>query len=113
MTDFESSAPYVEGDTFDACGGHASTTATASYHYHVPPSCLLRQLGMTEGAPSPQVGWMLDGFPIYGPRGPGGVRLQTCAVTGGTFGVDVCTDDCAGYYGDTGDGYMYRYYFLG
>ena len=113
MTGYETSAPYVEGDTFDQCGGHSSSDTEPSYHYHVPPVCLLRQLGATEGAPSPQVGWMLDGFPIYGPLGPGGTAMKTCTVTGGTFGVDDCTDDCGGYYGDTGDGFMYRYYFLG
>ena len=113
VVDFGTSAPRVEGDTFDACGGHSSSATEASYHYHVPPVCLLHQLGAAEGAPSPQVGWMLDGFPIYGPLGPGGTQMKTCTVTGGTVGVDVCTDDCGGYYGDTGDGYLYRYYFLG
>ena len=113
MTGYETSAPYVEGDTFDQCGGHSSSDTEPSYHYHVPPVCLLRQLGAAEGAPSPQVGWMLDGFPIYGPLGPGGAAMKTCTVTGGTFGVDDCTDDCGGFYGDTGDGFMYRYYFLG
>ena len=113
VVDFGTSAPRVEGDTFDACGGHSSSATEASYHYHVPPVCLLHQLRAAEGAPSPQVGWMLDGFPIYGPLGPGGTAMKTCTVTGGTFGVDDCTDDCGGYYGDTGDGFMYRYYFLG
>ena len=113
VVDFATSAPKVEGDSFDACGGHSSSATEASYHYHVPPVCLLHQLGAAEGAPSPQVGWMLDGFPIYGPLGPGGTKMKTCTVTGGTVGVDICTDDCGGYYGDTGDGYLYRYYFLG
>lgn len=52
---------------------------------------------------------MADGFPIYGPLGSGGTSMQTCTVTGGTGphkgGTDVCTDDCGGYYGETGDGY--------
>ena len=112
-TSFTTSAPYAEGDTFDHCGGHSATTADASFHYHVPPVCLLRQLGAAEGVPSPQVGWAFDGFPVYGPLGPGGTQMKTCTVTGGTFGTDVCTDDCTGYYGDTGDGFMYRYYMLG
>ena len=29
-----------------------------------------------------QVGWSLDGFPVYGPRGPGGTLMQTCTITG-------------------------------
>ena len=40
--------------------------------------------------------------------------MQTCTVTGGTYGTDLCTDDCTGYYStDIGDGYKYRYYILG
>ena len=113
LTDYQSSAPYLEGYSFDQCGGHSSSTSKASYHYHVPPSCLLAQLGMSDGAHSPQVGWMADGFPVYGPLGPSGTAMKTCTVTGGTIGQDVCTDDCGGYYGDTGDGYKYRYYMMG
>ena len=48
MTGYETSAPYVEGDTFDQCGGHSSSDTEPSYHYHVPPVCLLRQLGAAE-----------------------------------------------------------------
>ena len=136
VASYYNSATYAEGDTFDQCGGHSSSTSQASYHYHIPPSCLLKQLGQTEGQHSPQVGWMADvsqpqsrsphphgnftavdptsrgaqGFPLYGPLGPGGVAMKTCTETGN---VQPCTDDCAGYYADTGDGYAYRYYMLG
>jgi hypothetical protein len=96
LTGYTTSAPYLEGNTFDACGGHSSSTSHASYHYHVPPSCLLAQLGQTDGAHSPQIGWMADGFPVYGPLGPSGTVMKTCTVTGGTVGTDVCTDDCGG-----------------
>ena len=112
-TDYSTSATAIEGDTFDECGGHSSTSSQASYHIHVAPSCLLSQLGQTDDAHSPQIGWALDGFPVYGPRGPDGTMMQTCTVSGGTYGTDICTDDCAGYYADTGDGYVYRYYVLG
>jgi len=112
-TGYTSSATYAEGDTFDQCGCHASQDTSASYHCHVPPTCLLRQLGQGSGH-SPQVGWSLDGFPMYGPLGPGGVEMQTCTVTGGTYGTDVCTDDCGGYYNDGSiDDYKYRYYIQG
>ena len=58
---------------------------------------------------SPQVGWAADGFPVYGPRGPDGTMMKTCTETGGTYGTDVCTDDCTGYWSDSiGDGYKYR-----
>ena len=113
LTGYTSSAPYLEGNTFDACGGHASSSTSPSYHYHVAPSCLLAQLGQTAGTHSPQIGWMADGFPVYGPHGPSGVAMRTCTVTGGTLYTDVCLDDCGGYYGDTGDGYVYRYYMQG
>ena len=113
-TGWSSSAVYVEGDTFDECGGHSASDTDSSYHIHVPPSCLLQQLGATETAHSPQIGWSLDGFPVYGPRGPGGTLMQTCTVTGGTYGVDVCLDDCGGHWNATfGDGYTYRYHVMG
>jgi len=120
-TSYTTSATYAEGDTFDQCGEHASSNSAASYHAHVPPSCLLKQLGQTfssgttSGSHSPQIGWASDGFPFYGPHGPGGVMMKTCTVTGGTYGTDVCTDDCGGYYNNDGtiDSYTYRYYFQG
>lgn len=121
VTSFSSSATYAEGASFDQCGCHASSTSQASYHCHVPPSCLLNQLGqtsssgVTSGAHSPQIGWANDGFPLYGPHGPGGIMMKTCTVTGGTYGDDVCTDDCGGYYSNSGsiDNYVYRYYIQG
>ncbi|CAK0899335.1 unnamed protein product [Prorocentrum cordatum] len=91
------SATYAEGNSFDSCGCHGSSTTEASYHCHVPPSCLLNQLGQTSSEHSPQIGWAFDGFPLYGPRGPSGIMMQTCTETGGTYGTDVCTDDCGGY----------------
>jgi len=41
--------------------------------------------------------------------------MQTCTQTGGTYGTDVCTDACGGYYSDDDsiDGFVYRYYTLG
>ena len=113
VSGYSDSAVYAEGHTFDECGGHASNTNGPSYHYHSPPSCLLKQLGLTSGSHSPQIGWMADGFPLYAVLGPGGTVMKTCTVTGGTYGTDICTDDCGGYKGDTGDGYMYRYYLQG
>jgi len=115
VTSFANSATYAEGNTFDQCGCHGSKTDAPSYHCHVPPHCLLRQLGQTSTAHSPQIGWAHDGFPIYGPRGPGGTMMKTCTQTGGTYGTDVCTDDCGGYYKSDGsiDKFVYRYYILG
>ncbi|KAJ8600329.1 hypothetical protein CTAYLR_000647 [Chrysophaeum taylorii] len=109
--DYENSAPYVEGGTFDMCGEHASSKEEPSWHAHVPPSCLLRQLGQTETEPSPQIGWALDGFPVYGPRGPNGTLVKSCAEP--TASANFCADFCGGFYGDIGDGYEYRYYTMG
>ena len=58
------SATYLEGNTFDQCGCHSSSTTAASYHCHVPPNCLMYQLGgnaISTTAHSPQVGWAADG----------------------------------------------------
>jgi len=113
--DFESSAPYVEGNSFDQCGCHSSQTSSASYHCHQPPVCLMRQLGQTDAAHAPQIGWAYDGFPIYGSRGPAGTLMKQCALQGLTYGVDVCTDACGGYYNsdDSIDNFVYRYYMQG
>lgn len=114
-------ATYGEGNTFDQCGCHSSSSNQPTYHCHVPPSCLLKQLGDTGSSctsgcrHSPQVGWAYDGFPVYGPRGPSGTMMQACTVSGGTYGTDICTDDCGGYYKDDSsiDNYLYRYYMMG
>ncbi|CAN0586450.1 unnamed protein product, partial [Laminaria digitata] len=42
-TTFESSAIFLEGDTFDLCGGHA--TGNGIYHYHNTAGCLQEQVG--------------------------------------------------------------------
>ena len=72
---------YVnEGVTFDAANAHQ---AGSSYHYHANPPALRHQLGdsvdydpktnrYTEnfnGHHSPILGWVSDGYPVYGPYG--------------------------------------------
>lgn len=109
-TDFSTTAVGVEGDTFDFCGGHSSSSTAVSYHIHVPPSCLLRQLGASASSHSPQIGWAFDGFPIYGPRGEGGVLVKRCSLGNSA----PCVDDCGGIEGTyLDDGYKYRYYIMG
>ena len=116
LSSWSNSAPYAEGYTFDQCGCHASSSTSASYHCHVPPSCLLKQLGQTTSSHSPQIGWMADGFPLYGPRGSGGTLLQSCTLAGKTYGTtNICVDQCNGAGSINGgsdwisDGYTYRY----
>ena len=85
---------------FDDCGGHM-LLENNGYHYHLAPSCLMRSLNGT--APdgswveqmknwpletdthSPLVGYALDGFPIYGPNGDGGVLMQPASADRALF----------------------------
>ncbi len=78
-------AYYGEVQTFDSCVGHQP--GTGDYHYHANPLCLRAQLNdnlitvknsrvgavYQEGSGpfqhSPILGWMFDGYPIYGPYG--------------------------------------------
>jgi hypothetical protein len=69
----------VAHEVLDRCDGHPERTGT--YHYHHIPDCLLK--GQPATAPSKLAGWALDGYPIFGPRGPGG-KLWTDAE------LDVC-----------------------
>ena len=95
----------------DVCGGNAA--ADGIYHYSLLPTCLLIQLGFSSGRHSPQVGWALDGFPIYGPIGFKGVSMLRCGVDGAH--PMVCLDECNGFYGELRnvDSYLYRYYLPG
>jgi hypothetical protein len=67
-------ALFFEGDTFDSCWGHPQQQG--AYHHHVNPRCLYEDKPSEH---SPLLGFALDGFPIYGPRG--------CANADGTGGV--------------------------
>ncbi len=72
--------------TFDQCSGHPQQQGT--YHYHVDPVCLIRDLGgdvLTETSTADGTGYtwltdagtnaglllgfLMDGFPVYGPLG--------------------------------------------
>jgi len=112
--DYYNSAPYAEGYSFDMCNQHAALSTAASYHSHVPPSCLLDQLGQTDNEHSPQIGFLFDGFPVYGPRGPNGIMMKSC--TESTADSVYCVDKCGGFADDgsiINDGYVYRYYIMG
>ena len=50
----------VEVDTFDQYDGHP--TPTNEYHYHAEPFSITKSAGS-----SALVGFLLDGFPVYGP----------------------------------------------
>ena len=61
----------VAHEVQDSCSGHPQRTGV--YHYHGLPACL--GTGPANGQ-SKLIGWALDGFPIYGPRGKGGRYLS-------------------------------------
>jgi hypothetical protein len=103
-----------KGDSLDKCGGYADNTG--DYRYYVPPSCLLQQLQLTpvESTHSPQIGWSLDGFPVYGPRGPYGKLMKPCIHRLPGDSSNICLDQCNGYAAPVEvDHYIYRYYIAG
>ena len=112
---YANSAPKAEGYSFDMCGQHSSGSNVGAYHTHVPPACLLNQLGATATTISPRLGYAVDGFPVYGPRGPNGVYMKRCSEA--TADKTYCLDKCGGFYDATQkfwkDGYVYRYFILG
>jgi hypothetical protein len=61
----------VAHEVQDSCGGHPQQQGL--YHYHSIPSCLTA--GQSTKRASGLVGFALDGYPIYGPRGAGGKLL--------------------------------------
>lgn len=70
----------AEFATFDQCNGHPGVTGV--YHYHIEPICV------TAANASALLGFMLDGFPIYGPV-EAGKRLESTDLDGshGHFGA--------------------------
>jgi hypothetical protein len=49
----------------------------------VTPACLQNQLlaaGAAVADHSPQLGWALDGFPVYGPVGAKGTGFYRCLI---------------------------------
>ncbi|KAJ1461330.1 YHYH protein-domain-containing protein, partial [Pelagophyceae sp. CCMP2097] len=116
LESYYNSATFLEGDTLDECGCHAATSATASYHCHTPPSCLLANLGASKTEHSPQIGWAADGFPVYGPRGPDGLLIRLCSSYDPFLDEPpaFCLDDCSGFHGPLPiDAFLYRYYVTG
>ncbi len=83
----------IDGIPFiDACGGHPLPNAI-SYHYHGIPFCITDAVD-TDGEHSTLIGYLFDGFGIYGPQDTDGSEpadLDACmGHTGATpeFGYD-------------------------
>jgi hypothetical protein len=62
----------VAHEVQDSCEGHPQQQSL--YHYHSIPGCLTD--GESKHKHSKLVGYALDGFPIYGPRGEDGKLLD-------------------------------------
>ncbi len=73
----------VAHETQDLCDGHPQRRGI--YHYHSIPQCLA---GSTVKSQEQLVGYALDGFPIFGPRGENGKLL-----------TDADLDACHGHTG--------------
>ncbi len=72
----------------DTCKGHPLQLGS-SYHYHASPPCVTETVDAS-GSHSSMIGVLLDGFPIYGPRGEGGVIVTNADL-----------DTCGGHVGPT------------
>lgn len=85
----------VDGIFFvDSCNGHplallADGTGAGNYHYHGVPYCLTDIIDVA-GEHSSVLGFLVDGFPFYGPRDEGGVKITSDEL-----------DICSGHVGAT------------
>lgn len=78
----------VDGVPFiDGCGGHPDPHNGGMYHYHGIPYCVSDAVD-TAGQHSVLIGYLLDGFPVYGPQD-----------IDGNAPTDL--DDCHGHFGVT------------
>ncbi len=73
---------------FDACNGHPNPFAV-QYHYHGIPYCVTEKIDK-KGEHSHLLGYILDGFPVYGPQGKDGKILTPADL-----------DECNGIFGPT------------
>ena len=77
----------IDGVPFiDDCGGHPAPPA-GQYHYHGIPTCITTEVD-TPGEHSAMLGYLLDGFPVYGPQGENG-------------DAPTDLDECSGHFGPT------------
>jgi len=74
----------IDGVSFiDACGGHPE--GRGLYHYHGVPYCITDVLD-APGEHSTLIGYLLDGFPVYGPQDAGGAPTADLDACNGHFG---------------------------
>lgn len=84
----------------DDCNGHPNPFAL-QYHYHGIPYCLTKSIDHP-GEHSRLLGYLLDGFPIYGPQDTAGKIITPAAL-----------DACNGHFGPTPEfpAGIYHYHF--
>lgn len=69
---------YVwELPSFDSCDGHPD--ARENYHMHINPTCLYNYKDST--AHSPIIGYIFDGFPVYGSYGYSNANDSSSSIT--------------------------------
>jgi len=77
----------IDGVPFiDDCGGHPAPPI-GQYHYHGVPACTVAEVD-TAGQHSVLLGYLLDGFAVYGPQGDDG-------------DAPTDLDECSGHFGPT------------
>lgn len=85
----------IDGVFFvDSCNGHplalaADGTGSGDYHYHGVPYCITDAID-TDGEHSRILGFLLDGFPFYGPQDVDGAIITSDDL-----------DECSGHVGPT------------
>jgi YHYH protein len=95
----------VGGVSFvDACNGHplAANVGGGNYHYHGVPYCITDAIDAGDEH-SHILGFLLDGFPVYGPQDDNGVAVDRADL-----------DECNGEFGPTPefpDG-IYHYHIM-
>lgn len=84
----------------DDCNGHPNPFAV-EYHYHGIPTCLTKTIDQP-GEHSRLLGYLLDGFPIYGPQDADGKFITPASL-----------DECNGHLGPTPEfpAGIYHYHF--
>jgi hypothetical protein len=90
----------VANEIFDLCEGHPQMSG--QYHYHHGSPCF--DAG-NSGQHSPLVGFALDGFGLYGPRGEGGVLLTNADL-------DICHGHTGPALNDAGETVEVFHYHL-
>ncbi|MFK7916954.1 MAG: YHYH protein [Ilumatobacter sp.] len=85
----------IDGVAFvDSCNGHplalqADGTGSGTYHYHGVPYCITDAVD-ADGEHSSILGFLLDGFPFYGPQDANGTAITSDEL-----------DECSGHVGPT------------